>query len=218
MENKETHNEEFKEEQDALKNTESAETAEEQNTPLPNEIEDEPVRKKKELEEKVKALELERDELKDKFIRKVAEFDNYKRRTEQEQQSLFRYAGEHLAVKILSIVDDLERSLQHAGDTTDSKVFTQGVQMIYEKFVKILQDQGIKRMESVGMKFDVSFHDAMMQMPSPDAPPNTVIQEVLPGYLYKDKVIRHAQVIVSAEPELEENQTNGTSEAEEVKE
>jgi molecular chaperone GrpE len=195
----ETNNEEMKEElqqpdeqKDALQN-ESAQSA--------NEQEDEMIRTRKELKATIEKLEAERDEMKDKFIRKVAEFDNFKRRTEQEQQNLFRYAGEQLAVKILPVVDDLERSLQHADDTTDIKTFVQGVQMIYDKFAKVLSDQGITKMQTVGTKFDVAFHDALMQMPSVEDAPNTVLQEVLPGYLYKDKVLRHAQVIVSAESE-----------------
>lgn len=195
----ETNNEEMKEElqQPEEQNTE----AQEETAPAANEQEDEMIRTKKELKASIEKLEAERDEMKDKFIRKVAEFDNYKRRTEQEQQNLFRYAGEQIAVKILPVVDDLERSLQHADDTTDIKTFVQGVQMIYDKFVKILNDQGIAKMQSVGTTFNVAFHDALMQMPSDQAAPNTVLQEVLPGYLYKDKVLRHAQVIVSAESE-----------------
>ncbi len=195
----ETNNEEMKEElqQPEEQKTETQEDA----APAANEQEDEMIRTKKELKASIEKLEAERDEMKDKFIRKVAEFDNYKRRTEQEQQNLFRYAGEQLAVKILPVVDDLERSLQHADDTTDVKTFVQGVQLIYDKFVKILNDQGISKMQSVGTAFDVAFHDALMQMPSDQAAPNTVLQEVLPGYLYKDKVLRHAQVIVSAESE-----------------
>ena len=193
--NKEEMKEEVQqpEEQKEEAQAESAQTA--------NEQEDEMIRTKKELKAIIEKVEAERDEMKDKFIRKVAEFDNFKRRTEQEQQSLFRYAGEHLAVKILPVVDDLERSLQHADDTADIKTFVLGVQMIYDKFVKILSDQGITKMQTVGTAFDVAFHDALMQMPSNEVPPHTIMQEVLPGYLYKDKVIRHAQVIVSAEAE-----------------
>ncbi len=195
----ETNNEEMKEE---LQQPEEQKTeAQEETAPAANEQEDEMLRTKKELKATIEKLEAERDEMKDKFIRKVAEFDNYKRRTEQEQQNLFRYAGEQLAVKILPVVDDLERSLQHADDTADIKTFVQGVQMIYDKFVKILNNQGITKMQSVGTAFNVAFHDALMQMPSAEAAPNTVLQEVLPGYLYKDKVLRHAQVIVSAESE-----------------
>jgi molecular chaperone GrpE len=195
----ETNKEEMKEE--TQQPEEQKEEVHEESSQPVNEQEDEMIRTKKELKATIEKLEAERDEMKDKFIRKVAEFDNFKRRTEQEQQSLFRYAGEHLAVKILPVVDDLERSLLHADDTTDIKTFVQGVQMIHDKFVKTLSDQGINKMQTVGTAFDVAFHDALMQMPSDEVPPHTIMQEVLPGYLYKDKVIRHAQVIVSAESE-----------------
>lgn len=147
------------------------------------------------------AMEQERNDWKEKFMRKMAEFDNYKRRTDQEQQSLMKYAGERLIIKLLPVIDDFERSIQHITDESDVKTLQQGVQLIYEKFVKFLSDQDIKKIDAVGKPFDVQFHDALYQQPSDTYPPHTVIQDVQAGYTYKDRVIRHAQVIVAAEQE-----------------
>lgn len=157
---------------------------------------------RKELNEKETALlamEQERNDWKEKFMRKMAEFDNYKRRTDQEMQSVLKYGGEKIVTKLLPVIDDFERSLQHITDASDVKTLQQGVQLIYEKFVKFLNDQEIKKVEAVGKPFDVQFHDALYQQPSDTYAPNTVIQEVQAGYIYKERVIRHAQVIVAAE-------------------
>ena len=180
-----------------------------------NEQEDEVLRLTKELKQKdeqIKLLESERDGLKDRFIRKVAEFDNYKRRTDQDLMNILKYSGEQIVVRILPIIDDLERSLQHSNESTDKKVFAQGIQLIYEKFIKILREQGINKMETTGTNFDVMLHDALIQQESKDFPANTILQEIQAGYLYKDKVIRHAQVIVSVEPENRDGQSDEISE------
>lgn len=149
---------------------------------------------------KIKELETELQNQKDKFIRKVAEFENYKRRTELEQSNLIRYAAEPFIVKILNTVDDLERSLQHINENTDIKSIVSGIKLIYDKFMKTLEDQGVKKFVSVGEQFDYNLHDALMQQETTDTVPNTVLQEVQSGYMYKDKVLRHAQVIVATAP------------------
>jgi molecular chaperone GrpE len=153
------------------------------------------------LEQKILDFEQELTSWKDKYIRKVAEFDNYKRRTDQEQSLLFRYAGEQIAVRILPVLDDIERSLQHVNEAGDPVKVLEGVQLIYDKFVKILTEQGITKFEAVGQPFSVELHDALYQQPSAEVPDQTVLQEIEAGYKYKDKVIRHAKVIVSSAPE-----------------
>lgn len=180
---------------------EEAETMKNENAEATNEKPSREVELILELETKLQAAETEVADLKDKFFRKAAEFENYKRRTEQEQITLIKYGGEQLATKILPVIDDLDRSLQHANETTDIKKLIEGVTLIYDKFIKILGEQGIKKFESVGLPFDVTFHDAILQQISAEHPANTVLHEVLAGYMYKDKVLRHAQVIVSSEPE-----------------
>lgn len=151
----------------------------------------------KKFEEKVVTLEKEVNENKDKFLRKAAEFENYKRRTEADQLNLMKYAAEPFIKKILSVVDDFERSLTHIDDARDIQTLKDGIKMIYDKLIKTLDEQGIKKINAVGEPFSVDFHEALMQRKADDVPPHTVINEIEAGYIYKDKVIRHSKVVVS---------------------
>jgi molecular chaperone GrpE len=148
-------------------------------------------------EEKINALQEEINQYKELALRKAAEFENYKRRTENDQLNLLKYAAESLIIKLLPTIDDLERSLSHMNEETDVQKIKEGVQLIYNKFLKTLDDQGVKKIESIGKPFDVEFHEALMQRADDSVPPHTVIDELETGYMYKDRVIRHAKVIVS---------------------
>lgn len=158
-------------------------------------------------DEKIVQLENEVAELKDKVLRRAAEFENYKRRTENDQLNLLTYAAESFIQRLLPTVDDFERSIQHINEAQDVDAIKQGLKLIYDKFMKVLDDQGVKKIESVGQPFDVEFHEALLQRPDDSVEPHTVLEEVEKGYIYKDKVIRHAKVIVSEdkEPEINSN-------------
>jgi molecular chaperone GrpE len=167
-----------------------------------------PVSESDVLKARIEELEQANAQLKDQLLRKAAEFENYKKRSENDYQSLIKYSNEELIAKLLPIVDDFERSLKMGrGDAIrleesgDGASFVRGVELIYNKLLKTLELQGVKRFDSVGKEFDPSLHDALMMMPRSDVPPNTVVEEVEKGYMLHDKVIRHARVIVStAEP------------------
>ncbi|UCH65356.1 MAG: nucleotide exchange factor GrpE [Ignavibacterium sp.] len=148
-------------------------------------------------EDKVKDLQLEVSELKDKLLRKAAEFENYKRRTENDQLSLLTYAAESFIQKLLPVIDDFERSLEHINDAQDIDAIKNGLKLIYDKFMKALDEQGVKKIDAVGKLFDVDFHEALMQRPDDSVEPHTVLEEIEKGYTYKDKVLRHSKVIVS---------------------
>jgi molecular chaperone GrpE len=148
-------------------------------------------------EEKIKSLQKEVNNYKELLLRKAAEFENYKRRTENDHMNLLMYAAESLIIKLLTTIDDLERSLSHMTEETDVEKIKEGIQLIYNKFMKILDDQGVKKIESIGKPFDVEYHSALMQRADDSVPPHTVIDELETGYMYKDRVIRHAKVIVS---------------------
>lgn len=154
-----------------------------------------------ELISKVDKLQKEVEELNDKLLRRAAEFENYKRRTENEFQSMLKYAAEPIIMDILQVYDDLGRSLNHVDEEKNKESLAQGIKMVYDKFSKVLEDKGIKRIECKGQEFDFNFHEALLQQPTNEFPPNTVIEEVEAGYIYKDKVIKHAKVIVSKESE-----------------
>jgi molecular chaperone GrpE len=149
------------------------------------------------LEDKVKALEQEIIQYKELALRKAAEFENYKRRTENDQLNLLKYAAESVIVKLLPTIDDLERSLEHMTEETDVQKIKEGIQLVYNKLIKTLDEQGVKKIESIGKPFSVEFHEALMQRADDSVPPHTVIDELETGYMYKDRVIRHAKVIVS---------------------
>ena len=148
---------------------------------------------------RIAELEKEVKELQDKLLRKAAEFENYKRRTENDQLNLLNYAAEGFIIKLLPVIDDFERSLSHIKDAEDISAIKNGIKLVYDKFIKILKEAGVQKMESVGKPFNVDQHDALMQQKNDSVPSHTVLQEVETGYIYKDKVIRHAKVIVSEE-------------------
>ena len=163
-------------------------------------------------EAKIAELEIQVKELQDKLLRKAAEFENYKRRTENDQFNLITYAAESFIIKLLPIVDDFERSMAHIDDMEGNKSVRDGIKLVYDKLQKLLNEQGVKKMQAKGEPFNVNQHDALMQRKDDSVPPHTVLEEIEPGYIYRDKVIRHAKVIVSEESTEENSQNpNGTS-------
>ena len=155
---------------------------------------------------KIAELETQVKELQDKVLRKAAEFENYKRRTENDQFNLLNYAAESFIVKLLPIVDDFERSMRHIDDIDGNNSVKDGIKLVYEKLQKLLNEQGVKKMDTKGKPFNVDFHDALMQQKNDSVPPHTILEEIEPGYLYRDKVIRHAKVIVSEESSADQTQ------------
>lgn len=160
------------------------------------------------------------EQQKDLLLRKVAEFENYKRRAENEAMSIARYGKIDTIQSLLPVVDDFERSLKLSKDTRETEAFAKGVELIYQKLMKFLDSQGVKAIESLGKEFDVHYHDALLQVPRNDVPPHMVIEVVEKGYMLDDRVLRHAKVVVSASPpdktetgtsEVPSNQSNAPS-------
>lgn len=141
--------------------------------------------------------------LKDQLLRKAAEFENFKRRSEQNQMTFAKYASENVILGLLPVVDDLTRSLKSGKEKLENDPFYKGVELIVTKFTKLLESQGVKPIDAVGKEFNVDFHDVMMQVPRADVAPNTIIEEIEKGYYLYDKVIRHAKVIVASPVEQE---------------
>lgn len=135
---------------------------------------------------------------KDQLLRKAAEFENYKKRTEAETSNVYRYANEALIRDLLPVLDDFNRIKKSWDEKHDLESFKKAFELVYEKFVKVLQKQGVKEMDVLGKEFDVNLHEALMQAPDADAEPNTVTGVIENGYYLKDKVLRHAKVIVSS--------------------
>ena len=182
------------------KNTENEEPHENEN--LNNDLNEENMENdilKKEEETLVKIGQLENEilDLNDKLLRRAAEFENYKRRTENDQANLLKYSAESFIVKLLPVVDDFERSIAHIESAKDIEAIKKGIILIYDKLMKVLDEQGVKKIEAAGRPFNVDYHEALMQRKAEGVEPHTVLDELEKGYLYKDKVIRHSKVIVS---------------------
>lgn len=147
------------------------------------------------------SLEKQVSDLRDTLLRKVAEFENYKRRTDAEKADYYGYANERLIRELLPVLDDFSRALKAYDENHDPKSLRKGVELVNDKFTKILEKQGLKEIDSTGKDFDVHLHEALMQQPTNDLEPNKVIDTVEKGYHLGDKVLRHAKVIVSSKPE-----------------
>jgi molecular chaperone GrpE len=137
---------------------------------------------------------------KDQLLRKAAEFENYRRRTEADFANIIKNANENLMLSLIPVLDDFERSLKAGKESTDYDGFYKGVSLIQGKLTKILEAQGLTPFESAGKPFDVDLHDALLQVPRNDVPAHTVIEEVERGYMLHKKVLRHAKVVVSTTP------------------
>jgi molecular chaperone GrpE len=139
------------------------------------------------------------DQLRDQLQRKVAEFENYRRRTDEEKSALIRYGHEGLLVQLLPVLDDFDRSMKAGAEFKDFASFYTGIELLRSKFLKVLENKGLAAISAKGQPFDVHLHEAVLQVPSADVEPGTVIDEVETGYTLYDRVIRHTKVIVSAE-------------------
>jgi len=161
------------------------------------------------LVERINELEDKNKELNDRLLRRAAEFENYKKRTENDHLNLLKYAGKDVVLKVLSVYGDLQRSLAHVDDNENSTSLKDGLILVNENFTKILDELGVKKIEALGKEFDFNLHEALMQQPDNSVEPNTVLKEVEPGYMYKDLVIKHTKVVVSvaAEEENKEEQS-----------
>ena len=143
--------------------------------------------------------EAELAEMKDKYLRLFAEFDNYKRRTSKERMDLLKTANQEMVVALLPVVDDFERARQAMQKAEDVNSVREGVDLISNKLINILQQKGLKPMEAVGTAFDPDLHEAITQVPVPDENlKGKVIDEVEKGYFLNDKVIRFAKVVIGA--------------------
>lgn len=165
-----------------------------------------------EQETDLQRAERERDEFKDKWLRAKAESENRARRLLADRDEAVKYAVSDLARSLLTVVDDLERTLEAAEAHDDSASLSEGVRIVYDYVLKVLSDYHIERVEAVGQPFDPQVHEALTQQPSADHPAGIVLQEVQKGYRLHDRVLRPARVIVSAEPTDSDTTTDAEAE------
>jgi molecular chaperone GrpE len=136
-------------------------------------------------------------EQKDKYLRLMAEFDNYKRRTAKERMELIQTAGKDVIVSLLDVLDDCDRAEKQLNTSDDISVQKEGIQLVFNKIRSTMQSKGLNVMESIGKDFDAEFHEAITEVPVPDdKQKGKVIDEVTKGYLLNEKIIRFAKVVV----------------------
>lgn len=153
--------------------------------------------KEETVEDKLAAAEAKVAEMQDKYLRQVAEFDNYRKRTIKEKTELILNGGEKTITAILPILDDMERALATMDKLEDVAAVKEGVELIFQKFIKVLGEQGVKKIDTENADFNVDLHEAIAQVPAPsDELKGKVMDCVKTGYTLNDKVIRHAQVAV----------------------
>lgn len=149
-------------------------------------------------EEKVVALEAELEAMKDKYLRQAAEFDNYRKRTMQEKADLLKYGAQKAVEALLPVVDDIERAMQHIEKAEDVESVKEGMNLIYQKFQKYLEQQQVSVIPAnQGDDFDDNIHEAVTMFPAPDPSlKGKIVDCVTKGYKLSDKVVRYAKVVV----------------------
>lgn len=147
-------------------------------------------KKKKEKDKKDQQIE----ELTDRLKRNMAEFDNFRKRTEKEKASMYIIGAREIVEKILPVVDNFERGLAQA---PEEDAFAEGIRMIYKQLMTTLEELGVKPIEAVGKEFNPDFHNAVMHVEDESVGENVIVEEFQKGYLYRDSVVRHSMVKVA---------------------
>ena len=163
-----------------------------------SEEEQEP-KKKKFFEKKPKKDKKDEkiEELTDKLTRQMAEFDNYRKRTEKEKSAMYEIGAKDVVEKILAVVDNFERGLQSVPEEEKDAPFTQGMDKIYKQLMTTLEEIGVKPIEAVGQEFNPDFHNAVMHVEDEGFGENIVAEEFQKGYTYRESVVRHSMVKVA---------------------
>lgn len=142
-------------------------------------------------------LEEKLAEANDKYVRLAAEFDNYRKRTLKERMDMMKYGGEEVIKDLLPILDDLDRNAAAMEKTDDINVVRQGISLIHNKLLQLLQQKGLSEIEAMGIDMDTDLCDAVTTIPAPDAKlKGKVVDVIQKGYMLSDKVIRHAKVVI----------------------
>lgn len=172
---------------------------EEQNAEVESQnAEEEQPAKEETPEDKIAALQAELEKSQKEYLFLMAEFDNYRKRTVKEKAELIKNGGEKAMLGLLPVIDDFERAIDAIDKSSDVESLKEGVDLIYNKFMKYLESQQVKPMESTGTDFDADVYEAVTTFPAPDeSMKGKVIDTVQKGYTINEKVLRHAKVVVS---------------------
>ena len=185
------------EENQEKENTSPEETEESNEEHVDATKQEEKPKKKKRADKKQDALEEKVTELEDKVKRQMAEFENFRKRTEKEKATMFEMGAKTVIEKILPVVDNFERGLATIPEEDQGSPFAEGMNMIYKQMMTELENLGVKPIEAVGKEFNPEFHNAVMQVESDEFEEGVVAQELQKGYMYRESVVRHSMVAVS---------------------
>ena len=153
--------------------------------------------KKKDKKEKKDKKDEQIAELNDKVLRQMAEFENFRKRTEKEKAAMFEIGAKSIVEKLLPVIDNFERGLSAVSEEEKSTGFAQGIEMIYKQLLTELESVGVTPIEAVGKEFNPDFHNAVMHIEDENFGENIVAEEFQKGYMYKDSVVRHSMVKVA---------------------
>lgn len=153
-------------------------------------------KKKLKADKKTEPLKEKIAELEDKVVRQMAEFENYRKRTDKEKQAMFETGAKSVLEKILPVVDNFERGLATVTEDQKDAPFAEGMNKIYRQLLTEMESIGVKPIEAIGQEFNPDFHNAVMQVESEEYETGIVAQELLKGYTYRDNVVRHSMVAV----------------------
>ena len=190
----------IEDEETVVENTEAADAASDPSVssdPSDSSVSSDPEAPEAEEKSPLEQAQDEIAELKDKYLRSVAEFDNYRKRTLKERAELILNGGEKVLTAILPVVDDMERAIENGAKTDDPQVLREGMEIIYHKLLKVIETQGVTVIDTNDADFDTDIHEAVAMVPGMgDDKKGKVIDCLQKGYKLNDKVIRHAKVAV----------------------
>ena len=183
--------------------------------PIGTEPDNEDAEEETTLEEKLRneltqALE-ETKIYQEQYLRTLADMENLRKRTQREKEELAKFANENILREILSVIDNLERAVEHAEQAENDTGLLEGIQMTLTQFNQVLNQFGVKPVEAVGRPFDPAFHQAMGQLESDEYPANTIVQQIQKGYQLNERLLRPAFVMLAKVPTVQESENEDTT-------
>ena len=187
---------ETKEDENVTSTEETAETAENADAEASEADSEDPDKKKSFFKKKKDKKDEQIEELTDKVKRQMAEFDNFRKRTEKEKSQMYDMGAKSIIEKILPVIDNFERGLQGVPEEEKDAPFVKGVEMVYKQMLTAFDEMGVKPIDAVGKEFDPNLHNAVMAVDDDSLESGTVAEEMQKGYMYKESVVRHSMVKV----------------------
>lgn len=188
---------ETKEDETVTSTEETAETAENADAEASEADSEDPDKKKSFFKKKKDKKDEQIEELTDKVKRQMAEFDNFRKRTEKEKSQMYDMGAKTIVEKILPVIDNFERGLAAVPEESKEDAFVVGMDKIYRQMLTVLEEAGVTPIEAVGAEFDPNFHNAVMHVEDETLGENVVAEELQKGYMYRDTVVRHSMVKVA---------------------